>query len=204
MIKVIIADDHAILTKGVKMFIENINDIEIIGEANNGNELVDLLKKEKANVILMDIDMPEMNGISALRHVDQKYPFTKVVMLSMHPEEIYGKTARKMGAVGYVSKSSDPAKIIEAIRAASRGELYFNEEMHSVKSNELGALRKLSKRESEVLQLISSGKSNKFIAEQLDISDKTVSTYKVRLMTKLGAKSVVDLVHFSKNYPLAR
>lgn len=204
MIKVIIADDHAILTKGIKMFVENTDDIKVIGEAKDGEELLELIKVEKPHVILMDIDMPKMNGISALRQVDLKHSSIKVVMLSMHPEEIYGNTSRKLGAAGYVSKSSEPSVFIEAIRAVHFGELYFNEENHSPKINGLKNQRKLSKRESEVLQLISSGKSNKEIAEELSISDKTVSTYKVRLMTKLGAKSVVDLVNFSKNYPFAR
>jgi DNA-binding NarL/FixJ family response regulator len=204
MIKVIIADDHAILTKGIKMFVENTDDIKVIGEAKDGEELLELIKVEKPNVILMDIDMPKMNGISALRQIDTKYSSIKVVMLSMHPEDIYGNTSRKLGAAGYVSKSSNPSIFIEAIRTVSKGELYFHEETHSPKANGLKNQRKLSKRESEVLQLIASGKSNKEIAEELSISDKTVSTYKVRLMTKLGAKSVVDLVNFSKNYPLAR
>ena len=204
MIKVIIADDHAILTKGIKMFVEHTDDIQVIGEAKDGEEVLEMVKTEKPNVILMDIDMPKMNGISALRQIDLKYSSVKVVMLSMHPEEIYGNTSRKLGAVGYVSKSSDPSKFIEAIRTVHSGELYFDESNHSPKTNKLSNQRKLSKRESEVLQLISSGKSNKDIAEELSISDKTVSTYKVRLMTKLGAKSVVDLVNFSKNYPFAR
>ena len=204
MIKVIIADDHAILTKGIRMYMENVEDIDIIGEAKDGEELIQLLKREKPNVVLLDIDMPDMNGISALRHIDLKYSAIKIVMLSMHPEEIYGKTSMKLGAAGYVSKSSDPSKIVDAIRAVNSGELYFNEASHSPKGNILGTLKKLSKRESEVLQLIASGSSNKSIAEELNISDKTVSTYKVRLMTKLGAKSVVDLIHFSKNYPFSR
>jgi two-component system invasion response regulator UvrY len=204
MIKVIIADDHAILTKGIKMFVEQTDDIEVIAEAKDGEELLDMVKIEKPNVILMDIDMPKMNGISALRQIDLKYSSVKVVMLSMHPEEIYGNTSRKLGAVGYVSKTSDPSKFIEAIRTVNAGELYFDESNHSPKTNKLRNQRKLSKRESEVLQLIASGKSNKDIAEELNISDKTVSTYKVRLMTKVGAKSVVDLVNFSKNYPFAR
>ncbi len=204
MIKVIIADDHAILTKGIRMYMENVEDIDIIGEAKDGNELIQLLKEDKPNVILLDIDMPEMNGISALRYIDLKYSAIKIVMLSMHPENIYGKTSMKLGASGYVSKSSDPSKIVDAIRAVNNGDLYFNEDSHDSRENELNTLKKLSKRESEVLQLIASGKSNKLIALELNISDKTVSTYKVRLMTKLGASSVVDLYNFSKNYPFKR
>lgn len=204
MIKVVTADDHAILTKGIKMFVDRTEDIKIVGEAKNGQELLEVVKAEKPNVILMDIDMPKMNGISALRQIDLKHSSIKVVMLSMHPEEIYGNTSRKLGAYGYVSKSSDPSKFIEAIRAVHSGNFYFNGENHSPKTNKLKNQRKLSKREGEVLQLIASGNSNKDIAEQLCISDKTVSTYKVRLMIKLGAKSVVDLVNFSKNYPLTR
>lgn len=204
MIKVIIADDHAVIRKGIAMFIDQTPDIEVIGEASDGDELIAMLKFEKPDVILLDIDMPSTNGISALRHIDLKHPRIKIIMLSMHPEEIYGKTSRKLGASGYVSKNSEPKEIIEAVRTVNNGKAYFNNEVHDRLSNGLEPLRKLSKRESEVLKLLSSGKANKDVAEELNISDKTVSTYKLRLMTKLGAKSMVDLIHFAQKYPFAR
>lgn len=204
MIKVIIADDHAVIRKGIAMFIDNESDIELIGEASDGDELISMLKFERPDVILLDIDMPNTNGISALRHIDLKYPRTKILMLSMHPEEIYGKTSRKLGAAGYVSKNAEPSEIIDAIRAVHGGKAFFNSEVHDKLANGLEPLRKLSKRESEVLKLLSAGKANKEVAAELNISDKTVSTYKLRLMTKLGAKSMVDLIHFAQKYPFSR
>ena len=203
-IKVVIADDHAVIRKGINLFVDQADDIDIVGEAEDGEELLKLLKTVKPDVLLLDIDMPKINGISALRQIDLKHSTIKIVMVSMHPEEIYGKTSMKLGAVGYVSKNKDPKEILDAIRIVNAGKLYFNSGSHERRSNDLEPLRKLSKRESEVLKLISAGKANKDIAVELNISDKTVSTYKLRLMTKLGANSLVDLVNFAKNYPLQR
>ena len=204
MIKIFIADDHAVIRTGVKLYMQQAKDIEVVGEASDGSELLAQIKSTKPDVVLLDIDMPNVNGITLLRQIDLKFTNVKVIMLSMHPEEIYGKTTRKLGAAGYVSKSADPSEIIEAIRAVADGSHFFDNEIHEKGSDSLRSLKKLSKREGEVLKLLSSGKSNKEIANDLNISDKTVSTYKLRLMTKLGAKSLVDLVNFAQKYPFSR
>lgn len=198
MIKVLIADDHAIVRKGLKLYLGLEENIEIVGEAADGEELLHKMRTEQVDVLLLDIDMPRMNGITAIRQLVKEAPSTKIVILSMHPEEIYGATAYKFGAKGYVSKDSDPAVVISAVNAVHNGGIFYssNPTVRNKRDGETAV--KLSKREIEVLKLIAAGNSNKDISEELKISDKTVSTYKQRLMSKLGAKSVVDLINYSK------
>lgn len=200
MINTFLADDHAVIRKGLQLFISNDQELSLVGEAVDGEDLFNKLPSSDVDVLLLDIDMPKTNGITALRTLAEDYPHVKVLILSMHPEEIYGLTARKLGAKGYLSKDSNPAEIIAAIKEVYAGQEKFNEEIY--KKNKKGAIStvKLSKRESEVLKLISSGKSNKEISQDLEISDKTVSTYKLRLLKKLGAKNVVDLINFGQKH----
>lgn len=200
MINIIIADDHAIVRKGLDLFLKFEDEVRLVGEANDGEELLKLLSKLKAEVILLDIDMPKMNGITALRDLQEDFPDVRIVIMSMHPEEIYGPTVRKLGAQGYISKDADPKEVVNAIRVVAGGDLYFREDLYTVKTPQREKQRKikLSSRESEVLKLLSIGKSNKDISEELGISDKTVSTYKQRLLNKLQARNVVDLINFAK------
>lgn len=202
MINIIIADDHAIVRKGLDLFLKFEDEVRLVGEANDGEELLKLLSKLKAEVILLDIDMPKMNGITALRALQDEFPDVRVIIMSMHPEEIYGPTVRKLGAQGYISKDADPKEVVNAIRVVAGGDLYFREDLYTVKTPQREKQRKikLSSRESEVLKLLSIGKSNKDISEELGISDKTVSTYKQRLLNKLQARNVVDLINFAKMY----
>jgi DNA-binding NarL/FixJ family response regulator len=202
MINIIIADDHAIVRKGLDLFLKFEDEVRLVGEAGDGEELVKLLLKLAADVVLLDIDMPKMNGISALRVLQEQFPDVKIVVLSMHPEEIYGPTVRKLGAMGYVAKEVEPKEVVVAIRTVAEGNLYFNDELYTVKTPQREKDRKikLSSRESEVLKLLSIGKSNKDISEELGISDKTVSTYKQRLLNKLQAKNLVDLINYAKMY----
>lgn len=202
MINIIIADDHAIVRKGLDLFLKFEDEVRLVGEANDGEELLKLLSKLKAEVILLDIDMPKMNGITALRALQEDFPDVRIVIMSMHPEEIYGPTVRKLGAQGYISKDADPKEVVNAIRVVAGGDLYFREDLYTVKTPQREKQRKikLSSRESEVLKLLSIGKSNKDISEELGISDKTVSTYKQRLLNKLQARNVVDLINFAKMY----
>lgn len=202
MINIIIADDHAIVRKGLDLFLKFEDEVRLVGEANDGEELLKLLSKLKAEVILLDIDMRKMNGITALRALQEDFPDVRIVIMSMHPEEIYGPTVRKLGAQGYISKDADPKEVVNAIRVVAGGDLYFREDLYTVKTPQREKQRKikLSSRESEVLKLLSIGKFNKDISEELGISDKTVSTYKQRLLNKLQARNVVDLINFAKMY----
>lgn len=199
MIRVLLADDHAVVRRGLQLFIGYEENMDLVAEACNGDELIGLLKNNKADVLLLDIDMPKMNGITAIRKIKEIDPDLKIIVLTMHPEEIYGKTAFQMGASGYLIKDEEPQKLIESINRVYDGEQIFsNNILENKKKNKP---IKLSKREVEVLKLLSNGKSNKEISEELEISDKTVSTYKLRLLTKVGAKSVVDLINFTTTYP---
>lgn len=202
MINIIIADDHVIVRKGLDLFLKFEDEVRLVGEANDGEELFKLLSKLKAEVILLDIDMPKMNGITALRALQDDFPDVRIVIMSMHPEEIYGPTVRKLGAQGYISKDADPKEVVNAIRVVAGGDLYFREDLYTVKTPQREKQRKIKlfSRESEVLKLLSIGKSNKDISEELGISDKTVSTYKQRLLNKLQARNVVDLINFAKMY----
>lgn len=202
MINIIIADDHAIVRKGLDLFLKFEDEVRLVGEANDGEELLKLLSKLKAEVILLDIDMPKMNGITALRALQEDFPDVRIVIMSMHPEEIYGPTVRKLGAQGYISKDADPKEVVNAIRVVAGGDLYFREDLYTVKTPQREKQRKIKlfSRESEVLKLLSIGKFNKDISEELGISDKTVSTYKQRLLNKLQARNVVDLINFAKMY----
>jgi DNA-binding NarL/FixJ family response regulator len=188
--------------KGLDLFLKFQDEVRLVGEASDGEELMKILNKLKADAVLLDIDMPKMNGITALRALQEEFPDVLIVIMSMHPEEIYGPTVRKLGAHGYISKDADPMEVVNAVRQVVGGEPHFREDLYRVKTPQREKQRKikLSSRESEVLKLLSIGKSNKDISEELGISDKTVSTYKQRLLNKLQAKNVVDLINFAKMY----
>ncbi len=199
MIKLLLADDHAVVRKGLQLFIGYEDNLQLVAEAADGQELLEMIKEHEADILLLDLDMPKMNGITALRKIKEIAPDLKIIILTMHPQDIYGKTALQMGASGYLIKDEEPKKLIHAINRVYEGEQVFNEDILSNKKRNKPI--KLSQREIEVLKLLSTGKSNKEISEELEISDKTVSTYKLRLLNKIGAKSVVDLINFSTNYP---
>ncbi len=198
MIDVVIADDHAVIRKGLQLFVNDDAEVELTGQASNGEELLELLKKIHADVLLLDIDMPKINGLALLRELEMKYPRLKTLILSMHAEKIYGVNARRMGAKGYLSKDTDPKDIVLAIKKVAAGKEVFTESLYKVNRHGFIPEVKMSKRETEVLKLLVSGKNNKEISELLEISDKTVSTYKLRLMRKLKAKSVVDLLRYEE------
>ena len=199
MIKLLLADDHAVVRKGLQLFIGYEDNLQLLAEASDGEELMEIIKKHDADILLLDLDMPKMNGITAIRKIKEIAPDLKIIVLTMHPQDIYGKTALQMGASGYMIKDEEPKKLIQAINRVYEGEQVFSEEILTSKKKNKPI--KLSQREIEVLKLLSTGKSNKEISEELEISDKTVSTYKLRLLNKIGAKSVVDLINFSTSYP---
>ena len=202
MTKIIICDDHIMFRKGMILYLNRDKEVEVVGEASDGEELLRLLPDIDVDIIFLDIEMPVKNGMAALRDIRKIKPNVKVLMVTMHPEELYGLAARKLGANGYITKNTEPRMILKAVRRIMAGQEYFNREILArARSKAPGRpVVKLSKRESEVLSLLASGKSNKEVAEELMISDKTVSTYKLRLLKKLKAKSLVDLVNFAKYY----
>ncbi len=201
MIKVLIADNHPIVIKGLQKVFETSHDIEIIQVVRSGRELFDIVGTKDFDVILSEIDLPELNGITALRTLKKEYKELKVIMFSTHPEEIYAVSTIKAGAVGYLSKTVDPSLIVDAIRKVHQGGIYISNNLAQLlafdeRGNKPSKLyKKLSMREIEVLKLLSSGRKNKEVAKELDINEKTVSTYKARLMKKLNVTNIVDLVN---------
>ena len=205
MIKLLIVDNHPIIRKGIELLFVASSDIKVIGGVSNGEAIFDFLDQEKVDVILCEIDLPKLNGITALRRLSKEYPTIKVLMFSSQPEEIYAINTIKAGASGYLSKSANIITLKEAIMKVAGGDTYLSNNLtHKVAfgrqltKTSKSPYKKLSTREIEVLKLISVGRKNKEIAEELQINEKTVSTYKARLMKKLHVSNIVDLINRSK------
>lgn len=209
MIKVLVVDFHPIVRTGLKLLFETDSDIEVVGSIGSGIEIFEFVRRHSVDVIISEIDLPELNGITALRAIKKEHSDIKVVMFSHQPEEIYAISSIKAGASGYVHKSASTDTLKEAILKVHGGGIYLSEVMSKhlnfsdTKNNKSRLFKKLSTREVEVLKLLSSGKKNKEIAQELDINEKTVSTYKARLFKKLNVTNLVDLIHQAKHNELA-
>jgi DNA-binding NarL/FixJ family response regulator len=203
MIKVLIADDHGVVAEGLKRLVEAQADMSVIGCVEDGREAVRLAGEAHPDVVLMDLSMPELNGAEATRAIVQRDPKCRVIVLSMYSEPEYVRRALKAGALGYVVKRSAAKEVVDAIRAAYAGERYLSARVADVVlEGASGAqaddpLGKLSAREREVLQLIAEGRTGAEIAERLALSQKTVETYRARLIEKLGIRDVPGLVRFA-------
>ena len=208
MIKVLIADHHPVVIKGLQKIFESSHDIQIAEVVKSGRELFDIVGRRDFDVIISEIDLPELNGITALRTLKKEYNDLKVIMFSVHPEEIYAVSTIKAGASGYLSKNVDTDIIKEAIIKVHNGGIYISNKLAQLlafdeRGNKPSKLyKKLSMREVEVLKLLSSGRKNKEIAKELEINEKTVSTYKARLMKKLNVTNLVDLINQARSLEL--
>ncbi len=205
MSSVLIADHHPITREGITSLLRSNEDVEVIGHVTTGNELSRFLKHQIPDLLIMEIDLPQINGITALRTLKAEYSGLKILVLSYHPEEMYALSAIKSGASGYISKTVSTEILKMAILQVIRGGIYLNKDITErlnsgiFKNNGLiSKFKKLSTREAEVLNLLSKGKRNKDIAEALTINEKTVSTYKTRLLKKLKVDNVADLIHQSR------
>lgn len=200
MIRVLVADHQPIVSYGIRMLFENSTDIKIVNTANSAKQLLDFLKKTNTDVVLMSIDLTDVNGITVLRTIKKEFRNVSVIIFSTHPEDIYAISAIKAGASGYLSKSVTTSTIKRAILKVYNGGIHVSKELAQTitfEKNSQGTMnlyKKLSTREIEVLKLISSGKRNIEISRQLNIDEKTVSTYKLRLMKKLKVSNLVDLI----------
>ena len=203
MIKLMIADDHQLIIDGLKTNLSEVSDIDIIAEANNGNEVLKVLNRKKPDVILMDINMPEMDGLECTRLVSRKYPRVRVIGLSQFDEVRLVKRLVKNGAVGYLLKDTGLEELISAIRKVHSGEKYFSEKLslnlidQDAQKNTNSLFPKLSGREREILQLICQEYSSQEIAERLNISFHTIESHRVRLMMKAGARNTAGLVRWA-------
>ena len=202
MIRLIITDDHPIIRDGIETTLRDVEDIELVGCAGNGNELMDMLEHTQVDVILMDINMPGINGIEATKLVKRKYPNIKVLSFSQYDEKRFIKQMLKSGATGYLLKNSSAAEIIKAIKIVHDGGIYMSQELPNVftdkpKSNSNGLFPDLTKREIDVLKEICKEKNTAEIAESLFLSTNTVETHRANLLLKVGAKNTAGLVKWA-------
>ena len=198
-IRVVIADDHVLLRDGLKALLQATGDITVVGEVGNGQDALRRVPELAPDVVLMDIAMPELNGIEATRALTRKYPAARVIIVSMHTTSEHVHRALAAGAAGYLLKESAGSEVVTAVRAVHAGNRYLSRavaEFGRVDSAraEASPLERLSPRERQVLQLVAEGKSSAEIARIVNLSPKTVETYRSRLMKKLGVGDIPALV----------
>ncbi|HOV10348.1 MAG TPA: response regulator transcription factor [Bacteroidales bacterium] len=202
IIRLVIADDHEIFRKGLRIILNEMDEVKVIGDAQNGHELFEILKNATADLVLMDIRMPVMDGIEATRRVVEKYPSIKVIALTMFEEISYFNQMIEAGAEGFLLKKTNKDELQRAINQVMAGENYFSEEFISnVNRNMRPSLRmagiELTDREQEVLELICKGMSNAEISKYLGVSSRTVDGHRAHLLEKTGAKNSPHLVMFA-------
>ena len=207
-ITVLLADDHTIVREGFRRMLELENDMEVVGEAQDGRQAVALAKKLHPDVVLMDIAMPQLNGLEATRQVLKALPATRVVILSAHSDDAYVKNAAESGAVGFLLKQNSSHVVCEAIREVQKGKKYFSpaisrrqDRIHPLTVDRTGRFTKkaarLTSREMEILQLIAEGKANKETASELGIGIKTVEKHREHLMQKLDIHDTAGLTRYA-------
>jgi DNA-binding NarL/FixJ family response regulator len=202
-IRVLIADDHAVVAEGLRHLVEAEKDIEVVACVGDGREAVQQSRDLQPDVVLMDLSMPELNGADATRAILERDPRCRVIVLSMYSQREYVRRALKAGAAGYVVKRSAAREVVEAIRAVHAGQRYLSPRVADVvledytDENKDDPLSRLSAREREVLQLLAEGRTGAQIAERLALSQKTVETYRARLVEKLGIRDLAGLVRFA-------
>lgn len=211
-IKVFLADDHAVVRDGLRLLLETQSDISVVGEASDGRQAVRLVKNLCPDVVVMDIAMPELNGIDATRRIHQICFSTQIVILSMYASNEHVYQALRAGAIGYVLKESAGREVVHAVRTVYTGKRYLSQHIAETviddymrkfdKTSDRSPLERLSPREREILQLVVEGKSNSEIANLFSLSIKTVETYKSRLMEKLNIKDIPSLVKFAIQHGL--
>lgn len=200
--RIVLADDHTIVRKGLRMILAAQDDLEVIGEASNGKEAVEQVTLLQPDVVIMDVNMAELNGIEGARRISGVAPRVKVLALSMHRDSVYVREMLRAGAKGYLVKDIDDDALLDAVRAVARGEAYLspavaNAVLEDYRKHVSNPIDLLTPREREVLQLIAEGKTNKEIATHLNLSVYTVEAHRSRLMEKLNLHSTGDLVRFA-------
>ena len=203
MIRIVIVDDHAILRRGLTQIIAESDDMQVVGEAETSSEALRLLRDKPCDVVLLDVSLPDRNGIETLKLVRKELPKLRVLMLSMHPENQYAVRALKAGASGYLNKQSAPQQLVSAIRQVHRGGKYVTPAVAEELANSVGDVgdqplhHTLSIREYQTMCLIASGKTPAEIGRQMSISVKTVSVYRARVMEKMRLKNNAELTHYA-------
>ncbi len=204
-LRIVLADDHALVRAGLRKLLESLPDIEVVGEAEDGRAALALVASHKPDLVLMDIAMPGLNGIEAAARLSREHPRVRALILSMHQNEDYVRQALRAGAAGYLLKEAAPVELEFAIRAAMRGETYLSPAVsRGAVSDYVQRLRNedvpggtLTPRQRETLQLIAEGHTTKEIARRLNISVKTVETHRTQLMKQLDLHDVAGLVRYA-------
>ena len=202
MIKILIADDHPIVRQGLKQILSEEPDIEVVGEAQNSQEVLELVRKQHWDIVILDITMPGRGGLDVLKELKHERPKLPVLMLSVHPEDQYAVRALKAHASGYLTKDSAPEELVKAIRKILRGGKYISSTLAEKLAFDLETEtdkplhETLSDRESQVMLMIASGKTISQIAEELSLSVKTIGTYRTRILEKMKLKTNAELTHY--------
>jgi two-component system invasion response regulator UvrY len=208
MLRIVIADDHPVVLKGLKEILSESFDDVIIDETTAGYELIGNVQKNQYDLALLDISLPDINGLEALKEVKKIKPKLPVLIVSMYPEEQYAPRAIKAGAQGYLTKRSAPSELVLAVRKLLSGKRYINpafaeKMMFDFESNtEKSPHEQLSDRELQVFSMIGGGKAVSQIAEELHLSANTVRTYRARILEKIGAKGTSELIHYAITHRL--
>jgi len=206
-IRIVLADDHTVIRQGLRLLLERHAGVQVVGEAADGREAIDAVSATNPNVVVLDLAMPNLNGIEAARQIASRFPSVAIVVLSMHADESYLLQALKVGARAYLLKDSADADLIAAIRAVTQGKAFFSpaisrlladDYVHQLQERGVqDSYELLTSREREILQLLAEGKSNKTIATLLNLSPFTVDTHRGRLMQKLNLHSAPELVLYA-------
>lgn len=209
-IKILIVDDHKIIRDGIKSMLQNETDYVVVDEASNGKEALQILENTEVDIVIMDINMPEMNGVECTTEITKNYPQIKVLALTMHDEELYLVKMMEAGAVGYILKDLGKDELLKALKEIVTGKRYFSPEITISVIRELTAPSKKSSlienpltiRELEILELICQELTNLEIADQLSISIRTVDAHRRNLLEKTGSKNTAGLVKYAFNHKL--
>lgn len=205
--RVVLADDHTLVRMGMRLLLESINDVKVVGEAADGRQALRLVEEERPDCVVMDLAMPGLNGLEATRRVTRHFPETRVLVLSMHAEEAYVHAALAAGAAGYLLKGAEKAELELALRTVAVGEIYLSPAISKTVVAALGkrprgkhassALDALTVRQREVLRLVAEGKSTKEVAAVLQLSTKTVEAHRGAIMHRLRIRDLAGLVRFA-------
>jgi two-component system, NarL family, response regulator NreC len=196
-ITVLLADDHSLVRRGFRRILEDDERMKVVGEANNGVEAIRMAYELKPKVVVMDLSMPELDGVQATKEIVKHLPGTEVLVLSMHADDNYVRNALDAGAKGYLLKSAIDVDLVGAIALVSQGKRFIGSGLKYVSNESDDELSKLTAREKQVLQLIAQGRSNKEIAALLDLSVNTVSVHRANLMEKMNIHRTAELVLFA-------
>jgi DNA-binding NarL/FixJ family response regulator len=200
MIEIIITDDHPIVRQGLKKILEENTDMRVIAEAGSASDLLDQLKSRSFDILVLDISLPGRSGLDLMTDIKAISPSLQILIVSIHPEEQYAMRALKLGASGYLSKTSLPEELISAVRKISLGKKYITvplAEKIASNTSEYPPYHKLSNRELEVMRLLAQGNTPGNVAQKLSLSVKTISTYRSRIIFKLNLKTTSEIIRYA-------